>query len=239
MLLSKLITNIKSNLGNRVTGNIGAKTTDVAILDAINQTLKRLPVVAFPEYSERILKLILDEGKYAYDYPTKDINDASIRLLDILSHQLYDSSDNRSLLTYETGLSFDNIHNYLRTNDSAGLPTCMMRYGKKLYFSPTPDQTCIVYLRARCTVPDFTNVNVNEELFVSDDWLLPLEAHSTFLLYTALQQAQLASLWYTTYDDSRRETEQLAERQLSLERSQHENRIDTVDNPWAQHDYRG
>lgn len=235
MLISKLISNIQSNLGNRASGTIGTKPVNTAILDAINETLRRLPVVAFPEYAERILRLTLDAGKFAYDYPTKDINDVSVRMLDILSHQLYDSGDNRLSLNYETGREFDSIHNYLRTNDSVGAPTCMMRYGKKLYFSPTPDASYTLYLRSRCTVADITAEQVGEELFVSDDWLLPLQAHATFLLYTTLQQTALASFWYTNYEDTRKETEHLRERQVSLKQNNH-GRIPSEDDPWQKRD---
>jgi hypothetical protein len=239
MLISKIISNIQSNLGNRAAGTIGTKPTNTAILDAINETLRRLPVVAFPEYAERILKITLDEGKFAYDYPTKDINDVSVRMLDILSHQLYDSEDNRRELIYETGRNFDSIHNYIRTNDSIGTPTHMMRYGKKLYFSPTPDSTYTLYLRSRCTVSDITAEQIGEELFVSDDWVLPLQAYATYLLYTTLQQTALASFWYTVYEDTKKEAEHLRERQVSLQQETNAGYVPREDNPFVKRDFRG
>jgi len=218
MILSKLVSNIVGGLGHRSSGKIGTVDTATAVLDAINQALKQLPITASPEFSERIFLLSLTEGTFTYALPTADINSKTVAILDLLSHQLYDADDNRMNLTYELSLTFDHIHDYVRTNTDPAPPRNFMRYGKKLYFAPTPDAGYTLYMRAKCMIPDLTSSDLAEAIPVGDEWLYVVQAFATHYLYTQLQQIQLSSFWFTVYTDNKASVEHVHERLIALRR---------------------
>jgi len=239
MQLRSLMDKVQGNLGNRVTGKIGNVSVDVATLAAINEAIKQLPINATPEYAERILQLQLIEGTFTYAFPTKDISDVSVEILEIRNLQLYDTDEERYPISMELGAVFDSIHDYVRTNKDPGRPTHVMRYGGKLFFAPTPDDYYTLYIRALCMLAALTSSQYNETISIESEWHYVVECFATSYLYTKLQQAQLASFWHTLYQDSRKEVEHVHEKEQALRDNGFRGAAFPEDNPFIKRLPRG
>lgn len=206
---SELIDVVSGNLGNRSSGLIGGKSTDDAILDAINEGIRRICRKYKVFQAEKKLTLTLTTSAYEYAVPTSDAAGATIKIRTFLKLVGYKTGETTGYpILPMTAIKRDQLFPLTNT-DRTGRPQYYSRFAEYLDFWPYPDATYIVNIKCYVYPTVFTTASVANEHFLGEEFDDVIENYATARCFLKLQQTDDYREWHAAYKDSLREVKSM------------------------------
>jgi len=196
--ITSLILNVKSNLGNRYTGKIGPQSVeDVALAKMNNIILDIAREFWYIPELERQATVAVTSSTNTYALPTTDVDSNDITISAIVKAIALKSGETRGYLLRRVS---EAKRGEIYPTTSAALATgricAYTQFGGRIDFFPFPDGSYTVTLHC-ATLP--TAVTLANNSPYSRVWDDVIEAGATAWIFQALQLADDAGMWRSTY----------------------------------------
>lgn len=204
MTLQEMIDAVKTNLGNRQTGTIGAQSVATVVLTGINSGLNQVLLKYNPDYYNRIVSLDILADTREYTFPVVDTDGVSIRVKDILSFRCYRSDGTEVMLSQDEWNTFvRKTQDY--NQETEGTPSFFALHTTKLYLDCVPDEALTLEMFIESYHVKLTTDDLNAELPIEAEWEVMIESFATSHVYHKMQQLQMAGSWAQKYEQQKSE----------------------------------
>ena len=204
----ELILRGKSHIGNRASGNIGAKAVDEAALDSLNNGLYSIAKEHSIAALQRFATVAVTTSAYRYAMPVLDTDSAAIRIKDVIRARALRSGDSTDFLLRR--ISQVRREEFLPTPAStvSGEIIYYTHFGDNLEFYPYPSSAYTVTLSCSVWPTKFTAATLGSSHALGEEWDDVLEYFMAFELFAKLQQTTDALFWKAEYQQKRIDTAQ-------------------------------
>lgn len=199
MTLQDLITSIEANLGDRATGVIGNQPVASVILKSVNFALPQCVKLANPEfYDETIEMQLTTAGGTEYVIPEVDG-----KLVKDITHVRTSRVDGTPVSINK--VTFAQFIQVTRDYDQQiqGVPSSLAYREGKVLINRIPSEEYNLTLFAEVWPKNLTDLDLEVQLPIDNDWSLAVEAYATYYCYLKLQQVTMSDYWKDTYEEQK------------------------------------
>lgn len=201
MTLTEMITAVKTNLGNRSSGQIGDQSVDTVVIQAINRAFMECNKLANPSANERVMTVTLATGSREFPLPTVDSNGVTgltVKQIRVINCAYSAGKTPVCLQLVPHAYFVEATPDW--DQELEGIPHLLTLFGNQLKINLIPQEDLLLTLYVEVYPKTLTTSDLNVALPIEDIWLYAIESCATHTCYLKLQQLQLADYYRSLYE---------------------------------------